>query len=278
MKPLSPLKRRVYLILFAALFCAVVPLALLFAGGWQYKSGYGFVQIGGIFVSVPVSNASITLNGKEVGVSGFFDRTFYLSDLAPSSYVLQVERDGYYAWSRTIVVEPQIVTVATVVMVPKDIRAMRLVPVTQTPVASTSRAVSAAEYRALLAAFDIAATSSVARGGTVSGALLSVEDGDVLLKWPHEDRRPPDNFCGRPSFCASEIELEGDRPIATSAVFFGDGVVYATRTGGIFFTDPDIRPTQLVVPLYAHGGTDVRVVGGRLIVHDEDELYEIEGL
>jgi len=278
MKPLSPRKRRLYLIALVVLFFVVVPIALLYAGGWRYKAGFGLVQIGGIVVAVPLADATVTIDGDVIGQSGFFDRSFYISNLAPSSYVVQVEREGYYPWSRTLVVEPQIVTTASARLVSKETRALLIQQATTTSVSSTTRTVLAAEYNALLEAFETAATSSEVRGGQLVGMQLAVEEGNVYLRWPDGGRRFPDNFCARPSYCVDEIEVERGRPHAISAVFFADGIVYATRTGGVFFSDPDVRPTELTVPLYPHGGADVRVVDGRLIVKDDDTLYEIEGL
>src|SRR5258708_7086424 len=110
MKPLSPLRRRIYLIVLALLFCIVVPCALLFAAGWRYKSGFGLVQTGGIFINVPSSDATISLNGEPVGTSSFLNHNFYISDLASSAYLVRVEKPGYRPWDKVLVVEPELVT------------------------------------------------------------------------------------------------------------------------------------------------------------------------
>ena len=46
MQPLSKNKRRVYLIGFVALFVLCLPVVLLFANGFRFEGGVGFVKTG----------------------------------------------------------------------------------------------------------------------------------------------------------------------------------------------------------------------------------------
>src|SRR3989344_7865641 len=110
MKPLSPRTRRLYLYVLSALFLISVPAALLYSSGYRYKAGFGLVRTGGIFLSIPYSDATVSLNGKEAGTTGFLTRRFYIDDLAPSTYAIHVEREGSNPWYRALVVEPSIVT------------------------------------------------------------------------------------------------------------------------------------------------------------------------
>ena len=110
MQPLSPTIRRLYLALFMFLFAALIPVVIFYADGWRYKSNYGFVRTGGIYISVSYPDANVYFNGAVIGTSGFLDHTFYIGDLAPSSYIVHVEKDGYLSWDKLLTVDEQLVT------------------------------------------------------------------------------------------------------------------------------------------------------------------------
>ena len=274
MRPLSPKKRLTYLIILSGLFCVSVPLVLLYASGYRYKVGFGIVQTGGIVLSVPYENAVVFLNGQEIGRSGLLNRNFYIDDLAPSAYDVRVAREGARTWYRTLVVEPKIVTGGRAVLLPEEIETILLLR--NGSVSSTTRGVSAAAYNAYLDAFSTPATSTAKdRGARDSGEVAVVEDGNVYVQWLKSGTKPPDYFCGRPSYCADIISVEKGKQRAVSAMFFGGGIVYATREGGVYFSEADVRPAPVSVPLYPRARADARVVDGKLIVKDGKEMYEI---
>ncbi|OGG73775.1 hypothetical protein A3A40_00915 [Candidatus Kaiserbacteria bacterium RIFCSPLOWO2_01_FULL_54_20] len=272
MKPLSPKKRRVYVWVFVALFFFSVPIALLYAGGYRYKPGFGLVETGGIFLSVPYSDATAYLNGKVVGRSSILNKNFYIDDLAPSAYVLHVVRASSTPWYKTVVVEPKIVTEARATLVPEDIEVMRLVRGTTS--SPTSRAVATRLYDAYREAFRTAATTT-ADIGSKSDVDIVVRKGDIFAVWTQSGKKPSDNFCESPSRCVQEFSIEHGKQTAISVGFFGSGVVYATKEGGVFFSEIDVRPTPVTAPLYPYHDVDMRVVDGTLIVKNGNTLYEI---
>ena len=272
MKPLSPKKRRAYVWLFVALFFLSVPVALLYAGGYRYKPGFGLVETGGIFLSVPYSDATAYLNGNEVGRSSILNKSFYINDLAPSAYVLHVARASSTPWYRTVVVEPKIVTEARATLIPEDIEVIRLVRGTTS--APTSRAVAPRLYDTYRNAFKVAATSTH-KLGSRSEVEAVVRGSDIVAVWTETGKRPSDNFCEQPSSCVQEFSIEDGKQTAVSVGFFGSGVVYATKEGGIFFSEVDVRPTPVVVSLYPFRDVDMRVVDGALIVKNGNTLYQV---
>lgn len=275
MKPFSPLKRRLYFSGFTLLFFVVVPCALLFAGGWRYKANFGFVRTGGIFVSVPYSNATILLDGVPVGGSSFLNHGLYISDLAPSAYVVQVDQVGYRPWSKVLIVEPQLVTDAQAVLIPEEIQPVKLVVGTS---ASGTRSISSAQYALLSAAFKGSLASSTAKDIVRGSMTATIENGDVYVHWMQPDVREPSVFCGRPSYCRDTISIEHTKQKTISVEFFGRGIVYSTQEGGVFFSEVDTRPTVSVASLFPRAGADARIVGGALIVKYSGEFYEVDGL
>ncbi len=275
MKPLSPRRRRLYLIALFALFCAVVPAAFLYAAGWRYKPGFGIVRTGGIFVSVPYSGATISLDGAVVGESGFLNHRLYLSDLAPSAYTVRVEEQGYRTWDKTLIVEPSLVTDAQALLIPTSTPALRL---TLSPAATGTEQISAGQLTGIRATFNESFASSSVDSLVEGSMAVSVEHGDVLVRWLGTSEREPSVFCGRPSYCVDAIPVERSPETALSAAFYGGGVVYATREGGIYFSEVDMRPSVSSAALFPHAGATFRIVQGQIIIKYNGSYYHLTGI
>lgn len=279
MQPLSDTTRRLYLILFVGLFFSVLPAVILYANGWRWSGELGLYKTGGIFISVPYADAAVTLDGEPIGTSGFFDRSFYVGDLAPAAYVVEVSSEGYLGWSRILVVEPQLVTDAQALLFPTRIEFTRLA---FTGTATTGLAVlPRAEYDDYLAAFSTTTDDAIASSATSTpqdvseGIGLFVEDGDVYARWLNVNAFPPSRFCGRPSFCVPEIMVERTGEEAISARFFRGGVVYSTREGGVYFAEHDVRPSTVSAQIYAATSSDFRVINDSLIIKSGTTLYQV---
>lgn len=285
MKPLSRRTRLIYLAVSVVAFLLTVPIAVFYASGYRFK-GFSLVETGGVYVSVPVGEASVSINGKEEGTSGLFTRSFYTDNLAQGKYVVQVSRDGYYPWVKKIVVEPRIVTDVAAFMIPQSLTIREVLIRGEGAVASTTRAVSKTEYATMLKAFTrSAASSTTARmpqatstpRDTSAGRELFIEEGNVVVRWTKDTRSTPSAFCLKPSSCVQEFFIEKGSETAVSADFFAGGVLYATKESGIFLSENDVRPVRLVVPIYTRPGAEYRVINGALIIKDGKTLYEISG-
>lgn len=278
MQPLSPLIRRLYLSLFIALFFAMLPAIIFYADGWRYKAGYGFVRTGGIYISVPYPDADVSVNGAHVGRSGFLERSFYLGDLAPSAYIVHVEREGYRSWDRLLVVEEQLVSDTRVLLIPKDITPVRLLAATSTAsqnTSTTTRLVPQSTLTAYLAVFNATTTaSSTLPVAEQNGVGLFLEKGNLVARWIQENAFPPSHFCQRPSACTDAIVLEKGKTV-TSARFFGGGVAYATKDGGVYFKEVDVRESPISALLFTVKNPDIRVIDDALIVKSGTIFYEI---
>jgi hypothetical protein len=276
MEPFPAYRRRIYFTLFVVLFLILLPAIILYADGWRFKQGFGFVRTGGIYVAVPYTDAVVTLNGEEVGRSGFLQREFYIGDLAPSAYALRIEAPNRRTWSRLLVVEPQLVTDTHAVLLPDDITLTRLIV---SGTGTSTKVVSRASYDGYLAAF---ATSTRIASTTVpvdeeDGVALFIVDGDIFARWTKSERHPS-GFCGSPSICEDEISIKRIGGAATDAYFYRNGVIYSTEEGGIYFAEIDIRPTPVAAQLYAAPEADMRLFDNMLVIKSGDMLYEIEGL
>lgn len=275
MQPFPEYKRRIYFLLFVILFLVLLPAVILYADGWRFKSGLGFVRTGGIYVEVPYADAEIFLNAESVGRSRFLQREFYIGDLAPSAYAVRVEGAGYRTWNRVLVVEPQLVTDAHAILLPEEIELTRLIV---SGTASSTKTIPRTLYDSYLAAFAVPTASSTVPIDEERNVGLFLEKGDLIAKWTGNEGRPSSAFCVSPSLCVNEMSIKRIGGDATDATFFGGGVVYRTKEGGVYFTEIDIRPTAVSAQLYAASGADMRVIDGALIVQSDEILYEVEGL
>jgi hypothetical protein len=275
MQPFPAHLRRLYLILFMALFIALLPAVILFADGWRFKPGFGLVRTGGVYIEVPYPDATVTINGVTSGHSGFLQRGFYIGNLAPSAYVVHVDRPGYRSWGRILVVEPQLVTDARALLIPDEIDLTRLAV---SGTASSTKLVSRSAYDAYIEAFATStAASSTVPVDESDGVGLFLEKGDVVARWLRTSM-PPSFLCSSPSYCGLDVSVKREGGPALDARFFKGGVIYRTKEGGIYFAEIDVRSTPVGALLYAASGADFRIIDESIIVKSGTALYEVEGL
>lgn len=286
LKPLSRKTRRAYLGVFVFLFILCLPIAILYATGYRFQNGFSLVETGGVYISVGPSDASVSLNGKEIGVSGFLNHSFYVDNLAPGSYAVHVAREGDYPWYKTLIVEPRIVTDAQAFLVPSEFLVKKLVVSRAgSAQASTSVSTTRLEYDAFLLNFaptttkqkSIVEDETLIPDDTQGGENLYLEEGIVRLEWGRSTSTIPSSMCSTPSSCEKNVVIAKAKEKITRTNFYGGGVLYLVPSSGIFLAEIDIRPTPLVVPVYPRAGVDYRIINGRLIVKDGNSLYEITG-
>lgn len=280
---LSRTVRRAYLVGLTALSILIIPTALLYASGYRLSDSFSLVETGGLYVSVPESGATVSINGETKGVTSLFTRSFYFDDLDAGSYVVQVVREGDHPWYRTLVVEPRIVTDTRALLVPQSLSAVELVR-GGTSAAEDAISIPAAQYDAYTAAFIATSTAPVASTTTEEppvdsegGFTLTIEGGRLFVLWTRDIAGIPSALCVRPSSCRESIAISQPNERVTDARFFAGGVVYETKERGIVFAEIDARPTPLQIPLYGRKGAAFRIIEGALIVRDGARLYQIRG-
>lgn len=286
MEPLSLKTRRLYATLFFVLFVLILPIVALYASGYRFE-GVGIVSTGGIFVATPVSGFSIAINGEELERSSLFSKSFFFDNLAPDSYVVQAEAVGYYPWSKTLTVEPKLVTDVSVLAVQQPLLVREVVLATSsTHVAtSTQRLMSRDERSALALAFS--ATSTPVTSTTTDGVFVTLLDesrgntlvlkeGDLMLRYDRDDA-PPSSFCVRPSSCVKEFSLERSSETVNAGQFFAGGVLYGTKESGVYFVEADIRSPRLTIPVFTAPRARFVVHNGELFIESNKIFYEVVG-
>lgn len=100
-------------VLFVALFLVVAPLIIGYSQGyridWQNKT---LVQTGALFLEPRPAPVGLFLNGKLEKKSSFVFQNIFVGNLIPKNYNIEIKKDGYSSWEKTLSVIPKLVTEA----------------------------------------------------------------------------------------------------------------------------------------------------------------------
>lgn len=101
--------RQTIFILFTILFIATSVILLLYASGYRVTRSGRIVETGILFVNGKPRDARALVNQKPVG----HKLPLRLQHMIPGSYTIRVEKDGHYAWEKTLDIRPRETTFAT---------------------------------------------------------------------------------------------------------------------------------------------------------------------
>ncbi len=119
------LARRIIFFAFVVFFAIGAVLLLFFANGYRYNSAKNAVEkTGQVVVLLKHGDVSLFLNGQRIDPRrvqsqlSFQTPAHSLDSILPGTYRLRIERDGYFAWEKTIAVHSgQSTIVRDIVMV-----------------------------------------------------------------------------------------------------------------------------------------------------------------
>ncbi len=126
MKPLSHKSRTLSFLLLSVVFIVVAPILAVYSQGYRITNlddALKFVKTGGIFVhSENMSNTEVYLDGEFVKNSGVLIRNTFIQDLRPlKEYKVEVRKEGYHNYEKTVMVYPSLVNEITILMLPNVI-------------------------------------------------------------------------------------------------------------------------------------------------------------
>lgn len=105
--------RRLLFLGFALVFFAVSPFIIRYAQGYRFDiKTLNFTRTGALFLKVRPVKATLLLDKKLTRETGILGGSIFIRDLLPKPYNLEVTKDGYQPWRKTIEVEPELVTEA----------------------------------------------------------------------------------------------------------------------------------------------------------------------
>jgi len=296
--PLSPARRTFYFRVCITIFAVAVPVLFLYATGYRFEGITGLVKTGGMYVSAERSGAEIYVDGELVRETGTFRRAFFVQDLEPGTYTVEVTKAEYHPWGKTLSVYAHIVTEAQAFNMPVE-PTLTLIPPTlagQSTVATSSVLTENPVYVEIHTAFGTTTATSTLDtrpvtdgGGTLTavatttkefrGMRLSDTGAHIVAAWTRSSESIPFYFCTPEVGCADEIVLntKGGKPSYFDFFPGSADLVIVTLLDGIWVTELDNRSGQNIQPLFLSEGADFRVVDGNIYVETADgQLYEVE--
>lgn len=123
MKPLSKKSRSTSLIVLLIIFIVAVPFLLAYSSGYRVDfSDFTFEKTGGVFIHSDLSETKVFINDEYVEAGGLFLKNVLVQNLKSNEiYSIRVEKEGYLPWYKKLIVSPNLVTEARILMMPIEI-------------------------------------------------------------------------------------------------------------------------------------------------------------
>ena len=110
----------------AILFVLFAPLAIIYSQGYRinFSPGEGekiITQTGGLFLKIQPRQAKVYIDGKLKENTDFFFGSLLVENLLPGKYVIEVKKEGYSSWQKTLEIKEKTVTEAKdIVLFPEN--------------------------------------------------------------------------------------------------------------------------------------------------------------
>ncbi len=102
-------------------FLAAGAPLVLFTLGYRFsRASLSLTTTGGLFVGTWPTNASVSIDGT-MHESSFITGSLFVQNLTPGAHQVAVSKSGYHPWEKTLVVEPNTVTEARVLLIPEEL-------------------------------------------------------------------------------------------------------------------------------------------------------------
>ena len=103
------------------LFLLTAPSVIFYSQGYRFDFASGkIVQTGGLYFKVAPRSAQISLNGKIKNTTSIFTSASLIENLLPKTYAVEISKDGYYSWQKTLEVkEKQVTEAKNITLIPK---------------------------------------------------------------------------------------------------------------------------------------------------------------
>ncbi len=286
MKPLSVVKRRMYLSLSATLFFICIPVLILYATGYRFNTAMNLIKTGGVFIAIPYSGTNVYVGDELVKQNGVFQKNAFVQNLKPGSYTIKAEKEGYQSWTKNLTVFPQTVTEGYPFLLPEKSTLTEVFqfPLEKDTVATNTKTLKVvkketAEYVSVANLFKpitLTATSTATSTGQLKlRRKLSVENrkGSLTILWTGEKDATPHYFCEN-EVCKKTITIENKNPILSFDFFPGrdDLIIFSTKDG-IYVSEIDDRSKQNVDTVLFGQNLDVRVYNNDTIYIKNGKQY-----
>lgn len=122
MRAMTKRTRSILFIIVTVLFLTAAPLTVLYSLGWRvdWKEGRA-IKVGLLYLQISPRGSEIYLNGKLSDKTNIIFNSATIGNLLPGKYLVEVKRDGYYPWQKTLEIKEKEATEAkNILLIPQD--------------------------------------------------------------------------------------------------------------------------------------------------------------
>ncbi len=104
-------------------FAAISPGIIMYSQGYRFDfSKMEFLKTGGAYVKVYPAGAGVWIDGRYKSATAAFSRDLLIQNLLPKDHKIEIRKDGYQQWEKTLPVEEMKVSEAKyVILFPNDL-------------------------------------------------------------------------------------------------------------------------------------------------------------
>ncbi|MDP2967557.1 MAG: hypothetical protein Q8N87_04085 [bacterium] len=115
--------RVIIFLICSFLFILIAPSIVLYSQGYRIDlENKKFTQTGGLFLKILPRQTDIYIDGKLNKRTDFFFDSVLIENLLPKKYKVEVKKEGYHPWEKTLEIkEKEVIEAKNVVLFPQDI-------------------------------------------------------------------------------------------------------------------------------------------------------------
>ncbi|MBU1091269.1 hypothetical protein KKA27_00115 [Patescibacteria group bacterium] len=113
-------KRKIILILSILVFVIIASASILYSQGYTLDGSFRFSRGGGLYISAPLTNSDIFINGEKEKTTSMLSDGLFMSNLKVGEYSILVAKEDFWPWAKTLNIKEGIVTEVRAFMVPEN--------------------------------------------------------------------------------------------------------------------------------------------------------------
>ncbi len=115
--------RKILFLVFFFLFLLIAPSVIFYSQGYRLDfENKKFSQTGGLFLKILPKQVEVYLDGELKEKTDFFFGSILIENLLPKKYKIEIKKEGYYLWEKTLEIKEKEVTEAkNVILFPEDL-------------------------------------------------------------------------------------------------------------------------------------------------------------
>lgn len=99
--------------IFFGIFLLAAPAVILYSQGYRLDlENLSIVKTGAIFLEPRPAPVELYINENLVKKSNFVFQNIYIGNLLPKTYFIEIKKQGYFGWNKTLMIFPKLVTEA----------------------------------------------------------------------------------------------------------------------------------------------------------------------